>query len=139
MSRPITDVLRDITNGAFVTEINDAMNEAVGAVRATGKKAEIIIKLTLKKAKGHETVINVDHALKASIPEFERPTTSFFATMHNDLVMENPEQRKLELRSVQRAPAESPTRETVDPDTGEIRSVALPAVGEVRAVATAAH
>lgn len=124
MTRPVTDVLRDINAGHFVDEIDEALAEAVGAVRATGKKAEITIKLTLKKAKGHDAVINVEHDLKTKVPEFERPSSVFFATNQNALVSDNPEQRPLAFRKVggtDAAPAK--VVETVDQATGEIKRV----------------
>lgn len=120
--RVFTDVLRDIQGGSLVDELTEALAEIVAHVKATGKKGEIAIKLTVKKAKGHETVMSLDADYKAKVPAFERPSTTFFATQANALVSENPEQKKLAFKDVKN-PAGT-VREITDPATGEVRQVA---------------
>ncbi|TAM23391.1 MAG: hypothetical protein EPN60_15080 [Nevskiaceae bacterium] len=122
MSRPITDVLRDINGGKFVEQMTEELADVVGAVRATGKKGSLTITLNFKKAKGLETAITTSYDFKAKAPEFEKPDALFFADNRNSLLTDNPEQKTIGFKAVE--PEFGQVKEVVHTGTGEIRKLA---------------
>jgi hypothetical protein len=111
------DTLRNINLGRFAEELDQEFADLINSCKATGKKGEIIVKLTMKPGKGGARVMTVDHDYKVKSPQFDRPTDHFFVTDQGALVVDNPDQKKLDLRPIG---GRKPTSETVDPETGEI-------------------
>lgn len=122
MSRAFTDIIREINGGAFADELTEELSDLILACRSTGKSGELTLKIKLKPGKAQAPTMTVLHDLKVKAPEFERPEQYFYVTGNNSLLLNNPNQGKLDLRAVQTERGE--LRETVDTDTGEIRPVA---------------
>lgn len=102
MSRPFNDVLRLINSGAFHDELTDAMSEAVAAAVSTGNKAELVIKLGIKPAKGSKEQVTVTHDLKVKMPEFARPDDHLFVVNGNSLSTKHPRQGEQPIAAVTR-------------------------------------
>lgn len=100
MSRPYTDVLRDINGGKFAEELTEALAEVVESCAATGKTGSITVVLKLKPAKGSGKVMTIEQDYKVKSPEFDQPQQFFFIANGNTLVADNPDQKKLPFRDV---------------------------------------
>lgn len=122
MSKPFTDVLREINGGSFADELTEALSELILVCRSTGKVGEITMKLKLKPGKAMAPTMTVLHDLKVKAPEFERPEQYFYVKGDNTLLLNDPNQRSLDLRVVKNDQGE--VREIVDTETGEIRPAA---------------
>lgn len=123
MSRAFTDVVRDIDGGALAEELTDQLSELVNACSNTGKSGELTLKLKVKPGKAQSPIVTVLHDVKVKAPEFDRREQYFFIGGGASLVLENPQQGKLDLRGVDRDRGEVKglgDGETVDPETGEI-------------------
>lgn len=100
MPRPIVDTLRNIRRGAFLDECSDALNQLVAHVQQTSKPGKLVLTIEIRKASVGGTALIVDgnHALKA--PTLAREATVMFPDEHGDLLVEDPRQQKLELKTV---------------------------------------
>ncbi len=128
MTRPVTDIIREINKGAFAEEITRELANLVPACRNASAPGAITIVLKLKPGKRGSNVVEVVPSFKVSAPKSEVPTEIFFATSGGALVRDNPDQKKLDLQVVEpsapalavTAPGQVPVRELVDPSTGEV-------------------
>lgn len=102
MARPITDTLRLLQGGAFLEQCSDQLAELVRGVDETGKAGALTIKLTLKKSSG---AIEITAAVTNKTPEPKPDTDLLWPTVEGNLVVENPHQRKLDLRMTDPTPA----------------------------------
>lgn len=126
MPRPIFDTLKLLNEGMFLDECADKLAEAVKAVDETDKNGKLTITLDLKKAGG---AIAIVATVTNKVPEQKADSTLLWPTVEGNLALDNPAQRKLDLRQVD-GPREGVRsvsdgqREVrnVDPVTGEIRS-----------------
>ena len=116
-ARPITDTLRLMNGGTFIDECSEALAGLVKGVDETGKAGKLTITLALKKSGG---AIEIASTVKANTPEPKPDSTLLWATTEGNLSVDNPAQRKLDLK-VADAPRAAPR--SVDPETGEIRDV----------------
>ena len=94
--------LIEINNGATVTELSQALEQVVAAVRATGKSGSITLIVKVAPAsKGSTNVLLIESQVKTKLPEPERGMTIFYATDDNRLVRNDPRQQQLPLRVVE--------------------------------------
>lgn len=100
MSRPFTDTLRDIAGGALAEELTEALSELVNDCRNTGKSGELVLKLKFKPGKAQSPVMTVQHDVRVKSPDFDRPDQYFFIGNGASLLLNNPDQGKLDLRQV---------------------------------------
>jgi len=127
MSRPYTDVIRDINNGKFADELTDALSDVVASCVATGKPGTLNVTLKIKPAKGSAKVMTIEQSYKAKAPEFDQPQQFFFVANGNTLVVDNPDQKKLEFRDVVADRNGLKPGEKFDTATGEIVQAAATA------------
>ncbi len=107
--RPFTDTLRDLRRGHTLEELGEALNTVVAAVRKTGKAGAITLKLTVSPAsKGDIDQVRISDVLTTKVPELDRASTIFFATVENNLQRTDPRQQELKLTNVNRADAGEP-------------------------------
>lgn len=98
MSRSIIDTLRHLEGGVFLDEVSDALAEAVKAVDATGKAASITIKVDVRRATAGAMAVRGTFSLKKpSEPPIE---ALLFPTPEGNLLTEDPNQKKLDLRPI---------------------------------------
>jgi hypothetical protein len=119
--KPISDTLRLLHGGLFLDECSHTLADAVKAVDETGKPAKVTITLELKKVHG---ALSVSSNVTSKTPEPKPDADMFWPTVEGNLSQQNPNQRSLDLRSV-------------DTDAGEIRMVDLPQASAARPVAAA--
>lgn len=115
-TRPITDTLRLLNDGMFLDECSEAMAALVKGVDDTGKAGTLTIKLALKKSGG---AIELIPTVTAKTPEPKPDSTLLWATVEGNLSVDNPAQRKLDLKVAEKP--STPVR-SIDQDTGEIKT-----------------
>lgn len=116
MAKPITDTLRMLQGGLFIDQCIDLFAAIVRGVEDTGKAGKLTITLDVKKV---NAAVSVLAKVTDKVPEKAPDADLFYATVEGNLSIDNPAQRKLDLRVAEtpKAPARS-----VDPETGELRS-----------------
>lgn len=102
--RPITDTLRLLDGGAFLDRASDQLAELVKQVEATGKVGKLTLSFDLKTV--GNGAVQITPKVTAKVPEPKPDTTLLWATVEGNLVTENPNQQKLDLREVAQRPAE---------------------------------
>ena len=102
MIRPITDTLRHIGGGVFIDTASDKLAELVAAVDSSGKAGKITMDITVKKATRGGAMI-VTGKIRVTKPAEEPMETMLFATPEGNLVVDDPHQQKLDLKTVQGA------------------------------------
>lgn len=102
-TRPITDTLRHIGGGVFVDTASDKLTELVSAVDSTGKAGRLDLTITVKKASRGGAMLLVGK-VRLTKPAEEPMEAMLFATPEGNLVVDDPHQQKLNLKTV---PADS--------------------------------
>lgn len=116
MPRPITDTLRLLHGGLFLDNCSDMLAGVVQSVEETGKAGKLTITLDIKKVGG---AISVLAKATDKVPEKAPDPDLFYATVEGNLTVDNPAQRKLDLRVADTKHTEV---RSIDPATGEIKS-----------------
>jgi hypothetical protein len=95
--RQFVDFLTE--RGLTQQELSDKLNELAAAVIETGKKGELVLKITMKAAGEDMVVVTDDVVLKA--PKPDRASAIYFADENNNLHRNNPAQASFDdLREV---------------------------------------
>lgn len=107
MDNPFVAMMKEIRQGATLDELADALQNTVRAVRATGKKGEVILRLVIKPAsKGDVNILMFEDLVTEKLPKPERGTSILFADDDGELSRHDPRQPKLpELREAPRPAA----------------------------------
>lgn len=113
-AKPISDTLRMLRGGAFVSEAGEKFAEVVKMVDETGAAGKLTITLDIKKA---GAALQVTAKVTDKTPEAAPETDLFWATHDGNLSLNNPAQRNLQFGEVPKQAAE-----VIDPATGEIRA-----------------
>lgn len=116
MPRPITDTLRLLQGGTFLEQCSDKLAELVRGVDETGKAGKLTITLDFKKV---GAALSVLAKVTDKTPEEPADADLFYPTVDGNLSVSNPNQRSLDLRSIEDKPRDV---RSIDPDTGEIKS-----------------
>lgn len=116
--RPITDTLRLLQGGVFLDQCSELLAEVVKGVDETGKAGKLTITLDLKKSGGAMAILA---KVTNKAPEAAPDADLMWPTVEGNLSLDNPAQRKLDLRVADVKPREI---RDVDPATGEIKSAA---------------
>lgn len=98
-TRPITDTIRHIGGGVFIDTASDKLAELVAAVDQSGKSGKIDLSITIKKATRGGAMV-VTGKVKLTKPAEEPMECMLFATPDGNLVTDDPNQQKLDLRAV---------------------------------------
>ena len=96
--KPIHDTLRLLDGGAFLDAASDKLAALVKAVDETGKGGTLVIKLELKRVSGG--ALNITPHVSTKVPEAKPDGLLLWPTVEGNLSQDNPNQRKLDLRSV---------------------------------------
>ncbi|MCH8530328.1 MAG: hypothetical protein LAT65_05710 [Saccharospirillum sp.] len=108
---PFSEQLSYMAKGSVNDEATEKLAELVKAVRTTGKKGSITLKIDVSMLdKASEDAMRLVGSVTAKLPELENPTTVMFSTHDGDLLRDDPEQMALNLRQVGRAEPESVRR-----------------------------
>ena len=116
MSKPITDTLRLLQGGLFIQNVSDLFAQVVRSVEDTGKPGKVTITLDVKKVGG---AVSLLAKVTDKTPERPADPDLFYATVEGNLTVDNPNQRKLDLRVAEAQPKQV---RSVDQDTGEIKT-----------------
>jgi len=94
--RPLTDILGELENGYSLRELTAKVYEVARAARETRKPGAL--KLTIKVSPTGRGSVELDAKMDATVPEHDRPTTTFFLTPDGTLMWNDPNQPRLPLR-----------------------------------------
>lgn len=101
--------INDIRQGQIADEMGDQLAALVKAVRETGGKASLSLKLTIKPASKNNTEqLVVTDEIVATKPKPERGTTILFSTEEGNLSRRDPRQPELPMRGQARIVGEVP-------------------------------
>lgn len=98
MARSVVDTLRHLNGGVFIDEASDALAEVVKAVDATGKAGSITIKIDIRRATAGAMAVRGAFSVKK--PAEQAIEALLFPTPEGNLLTEDPNQKKLDLRPV---------------------------------------
>ena len=88
------ELLGELRKGLTVSELSDELGELIQAVKETGKKGALSLKLEFVPSSGGETVlVTADWTVKEPLPN--KASTTFFTTDDNLLVRTDPRQREM--------------------------------------------
>ncbi len=101
--KPITQVLQNVKgsdgNGLLLDELSSQIEKAVESIKNGGKSAKLSLNLTITRSNGN--TVGLAGEVVSKLP---KPTPSiavmFTSEDDNDLHLDNPKQRSLELREV---------------------------------------
>lgn len=96
-ARPITDTLRHIGGGVFIDMASDKMTELVSAVAESGKAGKLTMEINVKKAT-RGGAMHVTGKLTLKKPAEEPMEAMLFATPEGNLIADDPNQQKLDLK-----------------------------------------
>lgn len=99
MIRPITDVLRHIGGGTLIDEASDKLSGLVATVDSQGGTGKITIELSIKKAT-RGGAMHLTGQIKVTKPKELPMEALMFATPEGNLVADDPNQMKLDLKTV---------------------------------------
>jgi hypothetical protein len=95
-----TTTINGLSGGRVETELSMKLKELIEAVRDTGKKGSITLKLTVEQNKKNEKLIEISDEVTAKIPQPRRNASSF--VLHEDqLILLEDTQLKLNLRQIE--------------------------------------
>jgi len=95
--RPFADLLASLGNGRMHRELTETLWDALRKVTETGKPATVTLTLTLKPLdKSEDAPIVVKDAIKANLPEFDRPESVYYVDHNGNLSTRNPRQPSLD-------------------------------------------
>lgn len=96
MSKPITDVLREIRGGVFVQEASEQLEAAVLRSQESGQASELTIKIKIKPSGANNRIMTVQPSVTSKLPaKPETQEASVFFADRGSLVRDDPEQKKL--------------------------------------------
>lgn len=110
MGKPITDVMRQLRGGAFVEQATAALAEAVTAVENTGKSAEVVMRIKVKKAPRGTNAVYVSTDVTAKIPQEAPAEELMYPTPEGTLLRDDPRQQKLNLKEAEGAKSDAPLK-----------------------------
>jgi hypothetical protein len=114
VNRKFLEVLEEHDDGAAITEVSRGLKAAVAAVQNTGKAAKVALSITISPAsKGKVSNLVLETKVTTKLPEAPVPGSIFYADKDFNLVREDPDQRKLDLK-VLPAPQPAPLK-TLNP------------------------
>lgn len=98
---PFNQQLVYLNKGTLNEELTEVLAEVVKAVRETGKAGSLT--LTLKVAmfsKANEDVVKISPVVTSKVPEGERAETIMYSTADGDLLRDDPNTVRTELKQV---------------------------------------
>lgn len=117
MSRPFTDVLREIKAGDLVDDASAELARVLLAVVANGKRGSLTMTLTISPDGAN--AVTIDGEVKVKVPKPAIGKAIFFVNEEGDASRRDPRQR--EMFTEVKAPAGSKLREMLDEDDEEGR------------------
>lgn len=91
--RPFNQILAELGEGSTVIELSQAMWDLLQRVQDTGKAGSVT--LTINVALNGVGRVEVKDEVKTKLPEYARPTTSFFIDRFGNASRRNPDQPEI--------------------------------------------
>lgn len=102
---PFSQQLAFLSRGALDAELTQALADVVKAVRDTGKAGAVTLTIKVGKLDGRdEDALRLTPAVTVKTPKLPPYESVMFSTADGDLLRQDPKQRQLDLREVQKAP-----------------------------------
>lgn len=98
-----SQTLSDIYNGGLLDDLSERLTQVVKASEQTGKTGSITLTLKIK-TQGSSGQVEIKPVIKSVVPEFENGTALMFITPEGNLQLNDPRQKKLDLKVVNREP-----------------------------------
>lgn len=112
IDRAALNILEAHKNGRIITDLSAALKQVTAAVQLTNKGGSVTLTMKVTPAsKGDASTLVFLPKVKSSIPEAEVPGSIFYADADFNLVREDPNQAKLDLKEAPEAPAAKPLKE----------------------------
>jgi hypothetical protein len=99
-TRPFFDTVRDFRRGQFLEECADKLQEVIASVEETGKAGKLVIEIAVAPASRGQGAVRVADKVTAKLPALPIGETIMFVTPDNNLVVNDPRQTSLPLKSV---------------------------------------
>jgi hypothetical protein len=108
-------LLIDHREGQTQDELSEALAQLVTAVRQTGKSGTLNLTIKVSAAsKGAGWAVSITDKVKVTLPQLDRESSIMFASEDGALHRDNPLQKKLDLKEVQRPAEAIPLRQAVN-------------------------
>lgn len=91
--RPFDEILAELSDGSTLNELSDNLWELIQRVQDTGKSGHLTLTIAIG-ADGAGRLVVKDE-VKVKLPEFNRPTTSFFLDKNGNPSRRDPNQPEL--------------------------------------------
>jgi hypothetical protein len=102
IDRSFLNIIEAHKNGRVITDISAALKQVTSAVQLTGKGGTVTLTMAIAPAsKGDAGTLVFLPKVKTKIPESEVPGSIFYADGDFNLVREDPNQAKLDLKTVE--------------------------------------
>lgn len=99
------DILQAHDDGSIITELSCALKQLNAAVQQTGKGGAINLEIKMTPAgKGTRSTLDITMSVKTKLPEPEPYTSIFYTDGDYNLVRDDPNQKKLDLKVVPAKP-----------------------------------
>lgn len=95
-ARPALDLIGDLRRGKAAHDITEALHELIAACRDTGKKGELVIKLTVEPDKDDESRMKVTDQIATKKPARNVKPSLFFVDLDGNLTRSDPGQTSID-------------------------------------------
>lgn len=106
------DSVYEVDDGRLCQELDEKLSEVIAGVLMTGNKGKICLELNVKR-KGMANQLQIDTAIKTTVPQRDMPSKIVFADSDGNIYRDDPNQGQLELDSHPVRVAPTP-RENID-------------------------
>lgn len=115
---PLSQQIAYLAKGTVDEDGTDQLAELIKMVRLTGRKGTLTLTLEVSMLdKSSEDAMRIVGDVKTKAPKMEKPTTIMFSTGDGDLLRDDPEQMKMDLRQVGHTQPETARRISSEPKT----------------------
>ncbi|SEQ64875.1 hypothetical protein [Basfia succiniciproducens] len=102
---PFNQTLSKLNRGELNDELTDVLAEVVKAVRSTRKQGSITLTLNVAMLNTRtEDSIKITPKVSRKIPELDREESIVFSTAGGDVLFDDPNQLKMDLKAVEEKP-----------------------------------
>lgn len=98
--KPASTQIPQINSGWLDNELGAALSDAVRAVLAHGKNAEITLKLKISPQNLQHGTVKIAHDINTKLPREKREGGIVFATPDGNIQADDPAQQKLDLKPI---------------------------------------
>lgn len=108
---PFSQQMAFINKGTLDAELTEAFAEVVKAVRETNKKGSVTLTLNCSMLNNrNENTMKISPVVTTKIPELDRAETIMFSTADGNLLRDDPDQIKMDLKVIPQAEQPAPIK-----------------------------